>query len=152
MGRKVFLPTSPEPEGVAATISRCFNVPHERVTYDGELSNLAGYLFTVQASDADTAAVSSSLKVNLGQMGFTTRIMFVGHEFKVQVFKKHYKYAYAAVALTIFALWHFKDVHKKSFERITEQWASSAWRFVVFHVQNIRIPHVFDEWRNIVSV
>jgi len=152
MERKVFLSTSPEPEGVASVISKCFDVPADRVTYDGELEPCSGFLFTVDVTDADTDEVCRKLSGALGKMGFTTKTMFKSHRFRVEVFKKHYRYAYAALALTVLGFLHFQDVHKKSFERIAQQWIDSAWRYVVFHLQSIRIPDSFDEWRHINSM
>ena len=143
MGRKVFLSTSPEPQGVASAISKCFDVPIERVTYDGELAPSSGYLFTVDVSDADAVAVCSELQTQLGKMGFTTRTVVKSQQFKVQVFKKHYKYAYAAVALTALLCWHLQDVHKKSVERIAREFVDTAWRFsCISHSKHSNSAHI----------
>ena len=72
MGRKVFLATSPEPQGVAVAISKCFDVALDRVTYDGELQPYSGYLFTVDVPDADTETVCKKLRYALDKLGFDT--------------------------------------------------------------------------------
>lgn len=151
MTRQVIVATSPEPNGVANAISRGFSVSQDSVTYDGELSRLQGYLFTVKIRDTQvvtpqTIKVTESL---LYSGGYTSVTVFEKGEFKVRVFKKHYKYAWVAVALTAIALYHLQDVHKKPFERVVEQWLNPAWRWIVFCLQNVRIPHAADEWRHI---
>lgn len=151
MVRQVIVATSPEPTGVAQAICRGFSVASDRVTYDGELTGSRGYLFTVEVGDTHvvTPQTINGVASLLSSRGYTSRTLFEKGEFKVQVFKKHYRYAWAALALTAIALYHLQDVHKKPFERVVEQWVDPAWRWLVLCLQGVRIPHSADEWRHI---
>lgn len=145
------MPTSPEPPGVAQAISSGFDLPLDRVTYDGELGGVDGYLFSVDVGSTATITPQAveSVRCRLSKRGYTSRTAFGKHRFTVQVFKKHYRYAWAALALTVLALYHLEDVRKKPFERVVEQWIDPAWRWLVLCLQNIRVPHSADEWRHI---
>lgn len=154
MVRETLVATSPEPTGVSKHIAGALGVCDGAVTYDGELSgNCSGYLFTVRVADGSTITprLLHALHLCLGKNGYTSRALFRSKQLQVQVFEKHYKYAWVALALALTAAvaYHLPDVHKKPFERVVEQWVDPTWRWLVFYVQELRIPHSADEWRNI---
>tara|TARA_Y100000817_G_C16670364_1_gene461247 strand:+ start:89 stop:547 length:459 start_codon:yes stop_codon:yes gene_type:complete len=150
MTRTVLVSTSPEPEGVAKTIALGFNVPVDRVTYDGELGGEhAGYLFTAEIKGGSvTQVMLQEIENLLSSAGYTSQTMFFRDNFRVHVHKKHNKYLWFAFALSVVALAQCIDVHKKPIERVVEQWLDPTWRFIAFYFQKLRLPNTADEWRH----
>lgn len=149
MTRTVLIATSPEPVGVSKTIADGFEISVDRVTYDGELGGRhVGYLFSAEVRSV-TQAMQKRLESQLSAAGYTSHTTYLREKCQIHVYRKHYNYLWAALALSVAVLYQCTDVHKKPFERAIEQWINPAWRCIVFYFQEFSIPHAADEWRHI---